>query len=37
MSFAQKEMLRLEENRSLHLPLTGGEEGDLHALTLWTG
>ena len=30
-------MLRLEENRSLHLPLTGGEEGDLPALTLLDG
>jgi len=37
MSFAQEEMLQLEENRSLHLPLTGGEGGDLPALTLLDG
>jgi hypothetical protein len=37
MSFGQEEMLQLEENRSLHLPLTGGEEGDLPALTLLYG
>jgi len=30
-------MLRLEENISLHLPLTEGEEGDLPALTLLDG